>query len=75
MNSYRLYNKYGSGNFEGSTLSDQIAQVIAEFIAARPNADINDVENIVHQTAGAVCAGERARRATKIRKAEKSANL
>jgi hypothetical protein len=69
---YRLYNEYGAANFPGGTLSDRVANLIQEFLVEHPDADLNDVENIVGQTAGAVLAEKRLRYANKTRLAERA---
>lgn len=64
---FRLYNEYGAANFPGGTLSDLVSRMIYGFMAEHPDADLNDVENIIGQTAGAVLAEMRLRHAHKMR--------
>lgn len=68
---YRLYNEYGAANFPGGTLSDLVSRMIYDFMTDHPDADLNDIEAIIGQTAGAVIAEMRLHHATKLRKAQR----
>lgn len=69
---YRLYNEYSALNGIGNVISDHIATLIETLQTAYPEADLNDLENVISQTAGAVMAGKRARYATNLRKNERA---
>jgi hypothetical protein len=70
---YRLYNEYGATHFPGDILSDRVDILIRDFHAQYPDADLNDIENIIGQTAGAVVGEMRLRHAMKMRKAKRVA--